>query len=79
MELTYRSLEKNEDSVEEVEVPDSGANRQVEDSREERHEPLVGVLVWLDVLQLEMLAEFKEVELEDLFEDLEYSVEKVNE
>ena len=50
MELTYRSLEKNEDSVEEVEVPDSGANCQVEHSREERHEPLVGVLVWLDVL-----------------------------
>ena len=63
-------LEQHEDAVEEVEVPYTGHDSEVEGPSEEGHEPLVEVDLWLDVLKLEVLTELGQVVGEDLLVEL---------
>lgn len=70
-------MEKYENAVKEVEIPDSGTDGQVENSCEESHEPFIRILVRLNILKLKVFTKFKEIELEDLFKYLQNPI-KIN-
>ena len=50
-------LEEDKDAIKVVEVPHPSDQLEIEGSSEERHEPLVQVMLWLHVLELELLAQ----------------------
>ena len=50
-------LEKHEDAIKEVEVPDPRDQLEIKRPRIKRHEPLIYVMLWLDILQLKMLTQ----------------------
>ena len=72
-----RSLVQNENAIEEIEIPDMRHYSQWQGSGEQRHDPLVNVLPWLDLLHLEVVAEVRQVDLEQLLEKLEDLCHKV--
>lgn len=65
-------LVENEDSIQEVQVPDVRNNAKGKGPGEEGHDPLVDILARLDFFHFKVIAEVGQVYLEQLFEQLEH-------